>query len=55
MRGIITPAMAQGGPSNLFLVLGVVINVAVTGLAIWWLFKQGVRKPPPPADREPDR
>jgi hypothetical protein len=47
--------MSSGGPSNLFLVAGIVINVLVTGLAIWWLFRQGVRKPSPPPEREPDR
>jgi hypothetical protein len=36
-----------GGPSNFFLILGIVINVTLTGLAIWWLFKQGVKKNPP--------
>lgn len=36
-----------GGPSNFFLILGIVINVTLTGLAIWWLLKQGVKKDPP--------
>lgn len=36
-----------GGPSNFFLILGIVINVTLTGLAIWWLLKQGVKKAPP--------
>ena len=36
-----------GGPSNFFLIFGIVINVVLTGLAIWWLLKQGVKKDPP--------
>ena len=47
--------MNPDGPSNLFLIAGIVVNVVVTGLAIWWLFRQGVHKPPPPPEREPDR
>jgi cytosine/uracil/thiamine/allantoin permease len=46
--------MSSGGPSNFFLIAGVVINVVLTGLAIWWLVKQGVKKPPkdaPPPDQ----
>ena len=39
--------MNPGGPSNFFLIAGVVINVVLTALAIWWLVKQGVKKPPP--------
>ena len=42
----------SGGPSNAFLIAGIVFNVVVTGLAIWWLVKQGVKKPPP-KDKEP--
>lgn len=44
-----------GGPSNFFLILGIVINVVLTGLAIWWLLKQGVKKPPPKEERPPDQ
>ncbi len=36
--------MSGGGPSNLFLIVGIVVNVALTGLAIWWVVKQGVKK-----------
>jgi hypothetical protein len=45
--------MGGGEPSNFFLIAGIVLNVALTALAIWWLLKQGVRKPPPkpPGDR----
>ena len=43
-----------GGPSNFFLVTGIVINVLLTGLAIWWVLKQGVKKPPP-KDEPPDQ
>lgn len=39
--------MGGGAPSNFFLIAGIVVNVALTGLAIWWLLKQGVKKPPP--------
>jgi len=45
--------MTGGGPSNTFLILGIIINVVLTGLAIWWLVKQGVKKDPrtaPPPD-----
>ncbi len=44
-----------GGPSNFFLILGIVINVVLTGLAIWWLLKQGVKKPPPKDGLPPDQ
>jgi hypothetical protein len=39
--------MGGGGPSNFFLYAGIAVNVVITGLAIWWLLKQGVKKPPP--------
>ena len=39
--------MGAGGPSNFFLIAGIVVNVAITALAIWWLLKQGVKKLPP--------
>jgi len=39
--------VSAGGPSNLFLIVGVVINVALTGLAIWWVVRQRVKKAPP--------
>jgi len=45
--------MSAGGPSNFFLIAGIVINVAITALAIWWLLKQGVKKPPPKDDAPP--
>ena len=44
--------MSSGGPSNLFLIVGIVVNVALTGAAIWWLVRQG-RKRPPPKDAPP--
>lgn len=46
--------MSPGEPSNFFLIAGIVLNVAITGLAIWWLLKQGVKKPPP-RDPSPDQ
>jgi len=36
--------VSQGGPSNLFLIFGIVANVVLTGLAIAWVLKQGRRK-----------
>ena len=36
--------MSQAGPSNLFLIVGVVANVLLTGLAIWWVLRQGKRR-----------
>lgn len=44
-----------GGPSNFFLILGIAINVLLTGLAIWWLLKQGVKKSPPKDGPPPDQ
>jgi hypothetical protein len=46
--------MEAGGPSNFFLIAGIALNVAITGLAIWWLLRQGVKKPPP-QDPPPDQ
>lgn len=39
--------MSSGGPSNLFLIVGIVANVVLTGLAIWWVLRQGAKKRPP--------
>ncbi len=36
--------MSQGGPSDLFLIIGIVVNVVLSGLAIWWVLRQGKRK-----------
>jgi hypothetical protein len=36
--------MSQGGPSDLFLIIGIVVNVVLTGFAIWWVLRQGKRK-----------
>ena len=47
--------MSPSGPSNFFLIAGIVINVVLTGLAIWWLVKQGVKKPPPKDAPPPDQ
>lgn len=47
--------MSTGGPSNAFLILGIVLNLALTALAIWWLLKQGVKKPPPKEEKDPQR
>jgi uncharacterized membrane protein YqiK len=38
--------MSQGGPSNLFLIAGIVVNVVLTALAIWWVIRQGKKRPP---------
>lgn len=47
--------MSPGGPSHLFLIIGIAINVLLTALAIWWLVKQGTRKyGPPPEEKPPD-
>jgi len=47
--------MSGGGPSNLFLIVGIVVNVALTGLAIWWVVKQGVKKKRPKDGSPPDQ
>ena len=47
--------MSSGGPSNFFLIAGIVINVVLTALAIWWLVKQGVKKYPPKDGPPPDQ
>ena len=46
--------MGAGTLSNFFLAAGIVVNVVITALAIWWLLRQGMKQPPP-KDAPPDQ